>query len=107
MKKRLVFLFLLSFFLLVSCENSVAPECSQESVNRHALAYLKEWYLWYEHLPVINPADYESLDKMVSAVKYREGDKLIDRFSYAVKKEEHDNYYAGKRYGMGMSMQRD
>ena len=44
---------------------------------------------------------------MIAAVKYREGDKLIDRFSYAVKKEEHDNYYAGKRYGMGMSMQRD
>lgn len=107
MKKRLVFLFLLSFFILVSCENSVAPECSQESVNRHALAYLKEWYLWYEHLPVINPADYESLDKMIAAVKYREGEKLIDRFSYALKKEEHDNYYAGKRYGMGMSMQRD
>lgn len=107
MKKRLVFLFLLSFFLLVSCENSVAPECSQESVNRHAFAYLKEWYLWYEHLPVINPADYESLDKMIAAVKYREGDRLIDRFSYAVKKEEHDNYYAGKRYGMGMSMMRD
>ena len=105
--KKTVLLFLASFFLLVSCENQVAPDCSQQSVNRHAFAYLKEWYLWYEHLPAINPADYESLDKMIAAVKYREGDKLIDRFSYAVKKEEHDNYYAGKRYGMGMSMQRD
>ena len=107
MKKTTLFLFLVSFFLLVSCENQVVTECSQASVNRHAFAYLKEWYLWYEYLPAINPADYESLDKMITAVKYREGDKVIDRFSYAVKKEEHDNYYAGKRYGMGMSMMRD
>ena len=107
MKKTLVFLFFASFFLLVSCENNIADDCSQASVNRHAFAYLKEWYLWYEHIPAVNPADYESLDKMIADVKYRDGDVLIDRFSYAVKKTEHDDYYAGKRYGMGMSMQRD
>ena len=107
MKKTSLFLFLVSFFVLVSCENHVATLCTQESVNRQAFAYLKDWYLWYEHLPAVNPADYESLDKMIAAVKYREGDKLIDRFSYAVKKTEHEDYYAGKRYGMGMSMQRD
>ena len=107
MKKTAFFLFLISFFVLVSCENHIASECSQASINRHAFAYLKDWYLWYEHLPAINPADYESLSEMISAVKYREGDTLIDRFSYAVKKTEHDDYYAGKRYGMGMSMQRD
>ncbi len=107
MKKTSLFLFLVSFFVLVSCENHVATSCTQESVNRQAFAYLKDWYLWYEHLPAVNPADYESLDKMIAAVKYREGDKLIDRFSYAVKKTEHEDYYAGKRYGMGMSMQRD
>lgn len=107
MKRASFFLLFISFFFLVSCENQVVDNCSQASVNRHAFAYLKEWYLWYEHLPAINPADFESLDKMIAAVKYREGDKLIDRFSYAVKKTEHDDYYAGKRYGMGMSMQRD
>ena len=116
MKKTVFFLFLISFFVLVSCEsddilnvweNNVEADCSQASVNRHAFAYLKEWYLWYEHLPAVNPADYESLSAMISAIKYREGDTLIDRFSYAVKKAEHDDYYAGKRYGMGMSMQRD
>ena len=107
MKKTALFLFLVLFFVLVSCENHVVPDCSQESVNRQAFAYLKEWYLWYEYLPAVNPASYDSLDKMISAVKYREGDVLVDRFSYAVKKTEHDDYYAGKRYGMGMSMQRD
>ena len=107
MKKISFLLFFASLLLSVSCENHVVGDCSQTSVNRQAYAYLKDWYLWYEHLPAVNPADFESLDKMVAAIKYREGDKLIDRFSYAVKKEEHDDYYAGKRYGMGMSMQRD
>ncbi|MBP5202366.1 PDZ domain-containing protein [bacterium] len=106
MRKTSVLLFLV-FLFIVSCENHVMPDCSQDSVNRQAFAYLKEWYLWYEYLPAVNPASYDSLDKMIAAVKYREGDVLVDRFSYAVKKEEHDNYYAGKRYGMGMSMQRD
>ena len=106
MRKTSILLFLV-FLFIVSCENHVMPDCSQDSVNRQAFAYLKEWYLWYEYLPAVNPASYDSLDKMIAAVKYREGDVLVDRFSYAVKKEEHDNYYAGKRYGMGMSMQRD
>lgn len=107
MKKIRKFLLFFVFLFLAACENQLHNECLQESVNRHAFAYLKDWYLWYEHLPAINPADYESLDKMIAAVRYREGETLIDRFSYAVKKTEHDDYYAGKRYGMGLSMQRD
>ena len=118
MKKSSLFLILISFFVLVSCGNNENngingnnknnfAECSQEYINLEAFAYLEDWYLWYEHLPEVNPEDFESLDKMIAAVKYREGDVLVDRFSYAVKKTEHDDYYAGKRYGMGMSMRRD
>ena len=101
-------------FLLVACDDSKDVDkkydvygCSPEGINKAAYDYLQDWYLWYEHLPEINPADYETLSDMIKAVKYREGDTLIDRFSYAITKSEHDDYYSGKRYGMGLSWMRD
>ena len=115
MKKGFFFIFI-AFLFLVSCENTQNgvdaynadnEDCSQAAVNRQAYSYLKDWYLWYEHLPEIDPAEYATLDEMISAVKYREGDKLIDRFSYSLLKSEHEDYYAGKRYGMGYSWIRD
>jgi len=84
-----------------------ADECSQAFINCMAYAYMKDWYLWYEHLEKIEPADFTTLSDMVKALRYKEGDVQIDRFSYSVKKEEHDNYYSGKRYGMGTSWKRD
>ena len=89
--KKSCFSILLAFLFIVSCENTLndtqeidEDKCSQENINREAYKYLKDWYLWYEHLPEINPADYETMSAMINAVKYREGDKLIDRFSYSV-----------------------
>lgn len=112
MKKNSLFVFL-AFLFIVSCgdDKSVYGEengdCSQEYINREAYSYLQDWYLWYEHLPEIDPAEYGTLSEMIAAVKYRDGERLIDRFSYSVTKTEHDDYYAGKRYGMGYSWMRD
>ena len=109
--KKSCFLIFFAFLFIVSCENSLQSvkneECSQEYINREAYAYLQDWYLWYEHLPEIDPAEYATLSDMISAIKYRDGGKLIDRFSYSVTKTEHEDYYAGKRYGMGYSWMRD
>jgi carboxyl-terminal processing protease len=104
---KVFFIFFTFFLFFAACENKVHEECSQEAINRRAFAYMKEWYLWYEHLPAIDPASYETLRDMVVDVRYHDGERLVDRFSYAVKKVEHDNYYAGKRYGMGTSWKRD
>ena len=109
MKTHVFSAILVLCFLFVSCgsEKNSISDCSPENINKVGYSYLKDWYLWYEHLPEINPEDYETLSDMLNAVKYREDDTLIDRFSYAVTKTEHDDYYAGKRYGMGLSWMRD
>lgn len=105
---KISILFIFSGFLFLSaCQNEYHEPCDQTSINRKAYLYMKEWYLWYEHLPQINVADYESLGDLITAIKYSEGEKVVDRFSYSVKKVDHDNYYAGKRYGMGTSWKRD
>jgi len=93
--------------LFAGCENAVHADCSQSSINRHAYAFMQDWYLWYEHLHDIDVSGFSSLSEMIAAVKYVENGTVIDRFSYALKKQEHDDYYAGKRYGMGFSMVRD
>ncbi len=82
-------------------------ECGQAYINCVAYAYLEDWYLWYEFLPDIEAHEFESLRDMLNAVRYREGDVVIDRFSYALSKEAHESFYAGKRYGMGASWKRD
>ena len=110
--KKIRLLFVWALLFIVSCENILTGNeenggCSQEDINKKAYSYLQDWYLWYEHLPEIDPAEYETLSEMISAVKYRDGEKLIDRFSYSVTKTEHEDYYAGKRYGMGYSWMRD
>lgn len=105
--KKYIFLLLISIFLIQACQNDYHEPCDQVSINKKAYLYMKEWYLWYEHLPQIIVSDYETLGDMLNAVKYIEGDTVVDRFSYSVKKVEHDNYYAGKRYGMGTSWKRD
>lgn len=82
-------------------------QCSQSYINCVAYSYMKDWYLWYEKLPSVDTDTYATLGEMIKAVRYEDGGVLIDRFSYSTKKEEHDNYYAGKRYGMGTSWKRD
>lgn len=107
MKKGFFLLLIILAVLISGCQNDYHEPCDQVSINKKAYLYMKEWYLWYEHLPQINVADYATLGDMLSAVKYVEGNDVVDRFSYSVKKVDHDNYYAGKRYGMGTSWKRD
>jgi len=91
------------------CERKYPGEdnCSQPYVNCIAYAYMRDWYLWYDKIPFIDPGTYETLGDMVKALRYEDEGVLIDRFSYSTKKEEHEDYYAGKRYGMGTSWKRD
>lgn len=113
MRKHPVIAFLVLCALFVSCgkeniyEKYEVSECSPENINKAAYDYMLDWYLWYDHLPDVNPADYETLGDLLEALRYYEGDTLIDRFSYTLTKEEHENYYSGKRYGMGISYMRD
>jgi len=121
MKKGLFLLLIMLAVLISGCvvkkdidyteecgtENPDPTKCEQSYVNCVAYNYMKDWYLWYEHLPEINIADYATLGDMLSKLKYVDGETVVDRFSYSVKKVDHDNYYAGKRYGMGTSWKRD
>jgi len=113
MRKRLFVTFFILCALIVSCgkeglyDKYEVTDCTPENINTAAYEFMQDWYLWYKHLPAVDPTDYKTLSDLLEALRYRKGDTIIDRFSYTMTKEEHESYYSGKRYGMGISYMRD
>ena len=106
--KKTVFIFQFIFFALFSgCENDFHSPCDQPSINGRAYNYMRDWYLWYEYLPEIDPGSYETMKEMLQDLKYYDGERYVDHYSYVVTTQAHDDYYAGKAYGMGTSWKRD
>lgn len=105
--KKTLFLLILIVTVLTGCENDFHSSCEQSSINGRAYLYLKDWYLWYEHLPQIDPGSYETMRDMLNDLKYHDGERYVDHYSYTVKTQDHDDYYAGRSYGMGTSWKRD
>ena len=109
--KNFLILFITVFFI-AGCfdihDKEGELDCeSQAEINDAAYSYMLDWYLWYEHLPEIDPAEYETMRDMLDILKYHDGERYVDHYSYTVKTEDHDDYYAGKSYGMGTSWKRD
>jgi C-terminal processing protease CtpA/Prc len=62
---------------------------------------MKEWYLWYETMPAVNPDDYHSLNALLDALRY----SPTDRWSHIMSTEEYDRYYGeGEYIGHGIGL---
>ena len=88
-------------FLLITCERDILnPE--QNKLTKSVLyEVMKEWYLWYETMPVVNPNDYHSLNALLDALRY----SPTDRWSYVMSTEEYDRYYdRGEYIGHGIGL---
>ncbi|MCK5463012.1 MAG: hypothetical protein KAI95_08340 [Bacteroidales bacterium] len=88
-------------FLLITCERDILnPE--QNKLTKSVLyEVMKEWYLWYETMPVVNPDDYHSLNSLLDALRY----SPTDRWSYVMSTEEYDRYYdRGEYIGHGIGL---
>ena len=100
-----LFLLFVSLFLL-SCENRYADatDCSDLDKNRQILDFMHDYYYWYETIdPSIIYSTFDNPETLMSELRYKEGETLIDHFSYVATKQSHDDYYAGKHYGRGYS----
>lgn len=77
--------------------------CSIEEINLWILDTMWDMYLWYDRLAKdIDFRDWSDPGDFLRAIKYTE----VDRFSYLAKKEDHDDYYAGKYYGFGFGFRK-
>ena len=79
--------FILALFL------SFGSSCEKENPNQEKAQIIynifEEWYLWYEHLPDIKPANYVDLDELVDDLKY----KPIDQWSFVTSYQDYIALY--------------
>jgi len=85
---RIVPLLMLIFaVLMISQCNRFTPEDSTLS-NEQLLDAMKEWYLWSDTMPDVNPDDYDSPSQLLEALRLD-----IDRWSEVVPTSFNDSLY--------------
>jgi carboxyl-terminal processing protease len=77
--------------------------CSVTSENLYVRAVLDQYYLWYQDLPQVNPANYASPEAYLEAVRYRPRDTS---FSYITSRAANEAFYGDSQFvGFGISTQ--
>jgi carboxyl-terminal processing protease len=72
-----------------------------EAVNGGIYDLMKDVYLWYDHLPNVDPAIYPTPDSLMSTLRY----KQYDRWSFVLTKEQYNEYFtAGEMIGHGFML---
>lgn len=87
--------------LLITCERDILnPE--QNKLTKSVLYdVMKEWYLWYDSMPEVNPDDYHSLNALLDALRY----SPTDKWSHVMSTEEYDRFYGqGEYIGHGIGL---
>lgn len=104
MKKILILI--LGIILFTACswfDEEEIPETKLKDEKTFVYQVMYNYYFWDETIPdMINLDDYEDHIELLSDLRYREGDKLIDRWSYVEATETDDLFYnEGQYLGMG------
>ncbi len=104
MRKFVLLCCLIVMALIVSCESDTpstgSSDCSISEQNSIVYDILKDSYLWYEHVPDVDPATYSSPSQLLEELKY----SFRDKWSHISTKKEYNQYYEEGRYqGMGFS----
>lgn len=91
--RKMLFLFILSVILLGSCSKD-----ESEPINVAVYNAMKEWYLWYDQIPSVDPQQYQTPAQLLEAIKY----KKYDRWSFIITSAEYQQYFVeGKYFGHG------
>ena len=99
-----ILLFLTGALLVLSCERDFITPEKNKLTKTQLYDVMREWYLWYEHIPEVNPNDYSSLNALLDAIVY----KPTDKWSYVIATEEYDLYYnKGEYIGHGIGLVRE
>lgn len=94
-KFKLLFLTPIIVLALLSCEKE---EDSEVNVNKELYSIMKEYYLWYNQMPSVNPDDFSSPVELMNALRVNPPDK----WSYVTTRTELDAYYnQGAYVGFG------
>jgi C-terminal peptidase prc len=79
-------------------------DCSVPAKNRRLYDLMKDVYLWYDQVPVVDPASFDSPEALLDALVYKD----VDRWSHVAPKQVADAYYVeGRSIGLGIRMKYD
>lgn len=77
-------------------------DCSILGQNNYVRDVMTEFYLWYQEMPDVDPALFDSPEAYLEAVKFR---PLDESFSYIAEKAATEAYYSSSEFiGIGFSM---
>lgn len=96
-RRYILSIIIVVIIILTGCEKDDDQD-DMSLVNQYVYALMQEWYLWYDHLPEVDPNDYATPEELMDALTY----KPLDKWSYIEDKETADQYYEeGKYIGYG------
>src|SRR5512145_580509 len=95
---RYIVIFAIAVLLLSACK--IENDNTDRLVNKELYGLMKEYYLWYDHLPSgVDYGAYSNPQEFIDAMRYEK----FDRWSYVQTKEEFYQFSEGKFYGHGFS----
>ncbi|MFO8236030.1 MAG: S41 family peptidase [Bacteroidales bacterium] len=103
-----LFIVIIAGIFYTGCEEEkVMPDDSQryDEANEPFYNLMKEWYLWNDKIPEINPKDYKTPMDVLEEIRYKK-----DRWSYITTVEKFEQYYeegAYIGYGYGQKWDAD
>ncbi|MGK7393888.1 MAG: S41 family peptidase [Candidatus Cyclobacteriaceae bacterium M3_2C_046] len=111
MKKNICYwlILLISFALITqSCkedqEEEIIPQPDYSAVNQEIYKIFKEWYLWNDQLPQLDPADEPDPFQLLQKLRYDD----LDRWSFIMDADEYNAFFnEGKFVGHGFRMKMD
>ncbi len=115
MKSALQKLILLFFIVLLlfnqNCKkDDIQPMTHADSIkalnglDSTIYSIMKDWYLWYDHVPVVNTKAFSTPEALLDTLIY----KPIDRWSFIITQKEYEDYFVqGTMYGHGFSFKLD
>ena len=101
--KRAVFVLVFGLLPLPALAQSGPRNCTTLAQNMFVRDVLDEYYLWYQELPPLNPANFSGPEAYLEAARYR----LLDSsFSYITSREANEAFYGESQFvGFGFSTQ--
>jgi carboxyl-terminal processing protease len=78
--------------VLTSC-NSLTPDSTTKTANEYIYEQFKDWYLWYNQIPEIDPNGIETQEALIDSIK-----NPLDRWSFSASLTEINKLLDGGEY---------
>jgi carboxyl-terminal processing protease len=84
---------LLVFVAILNSCNSSIPETDDKTANEYIYEQFKDWYLWYDQIPEIDPNGIETQQALIDSIK-----SPLDRWSFSASLTDINNLFGSGEY---------